>query len=107
MRLTRLFPVFSAAFAVIYAPALYYNWAVVTYQPAIHEWDWGAVTRSGPPMYWYGILITAFVGACIVSAIAALLPDSVTRRVWPGLTWLLPVVVWLFIAFILRQYFLS
>jgi len=30
MKLTRLFPLFSAAFAVIYAPTLYYNWALMT-----------------------------------------------------------------------------
>lgn len=107
MKLTRLFPVFSAAFAVIYAPALYFNWAAVTYQPAMREWDLGPVTKQGPPMFWYGIVITAFVGACIVAAIAALLPASAAKRLWSGLTWLLPLAALAFIAYILRPYFLS
>jgi hypothetical protein len=94
----------------------------------------GPVTKQGPPMFWYGILITAFVGACIVTAIAALLPESAAKRLWSGLTWLLPVaapaiaallpesaakrlwsgLTWLFpvavlifIVYILRPYFLS
>ena len=107
MKLARLFPVFSASFAVIYAPAVYYNWALVTYQPAMNEWDFGAVTKLGPPMYWYGFVATAVIGACIVTAIAALLPDAAARRLWPGLTWLLPVAALIFIAYILRPYFLS
>ncbi len=107
MKFTRLFPVFGAAFAVIYAPALYYNWALFTYQPAMHEWDLGAVTRQGPPMFWYGILATSVIGAAIVAALAALVPESLARRVWPGLTWLVPVAVLIFIAYILRPYFLS
>jgi len=107
MKLARLFPVFSAAFAVVYAPALYYNWAVVTYQPATGEWDLGPVTKQGPPMFWYGILITAFVGACIVTAIAAFLPESAAKGLWSGLTWLLPVAALIFIVYILRPYILS
>ena len=103
----RLLPVFSAAFAVIYAPALYFNWALVTYQPAIREWDLGPVTKAGPPMFWYGIVLTAFIGACIVTLLAALLPEHAARRVWSGLTWLLPVAALIFIAYILRPYFLT
>jgi hypothetical protein len=107
MTAARLLPVFSAAFAVIYAPALCFNWALVTYQPAIGQWDFGPVTRSGPPMFWYGIVLTAFIGACIVALISALLPEHASRRVWSGLTWLLPVAALIFIAYILRPYFLT
>jgi hypothetical protein len=107
MKLTRLFPVFSAAFAVIYPVALYYNWAAVTYQPAMGEWDLGAVTKSGPPMFWYGIVVTAFIGALVVAIVSAFLPEAATRRVWRGFTWLFPVAAWIFIAYILRPYFLG
>jgi len=107
MKLTRLFPLFSAAFAVIYAPTLYYNWALMTYQPALGEWDFGPVVKVGPPMYWYGVVATSAIGACLVTAIGAFLPDSVSRRLWAGLTWLLPAAALLFIAYILRPYFLS
>jgi hypothetical protein len=103
----RLLPVFSAAFAVIYAPVLYFNWALVTYQPATMEWDLGPVTKEGPPMFWYGVVATSFIGACIVTAIAAFLPETPARRLWSGLTWLLPVAALVFIAYILRPYFLS
>lgn len=107
MKIARLFPVFSAAFAAIYGPALYYNWPVFTYQPATGEWNWGAVTKQGPPMFWYGILVTCFVGACAVAALAALVPQRVAQRVWSGLTWLVPVAVLVFIAYILRPYYLN
>ena len=107
MKIARLFPVFSAAFAAIYAPALYYNLTPFTYQPATMEWNWGAVTKQGPPMFWYGLLVTCFVGACAVAALAALVPERVARRVWPGLTWLVPVAVLAFIAYILRPYYLN
>lgn len=107
MKLQRLFPVFSAAFAVIYAPALYYNWALVTYQPAMGEWDLGPATKEGPPMFWYGVVLTSFIGACVVTAIAAFLPENAAKRLWSGLTWLLPLAALIFIAYILRPYFLS
>jgi hypothetical protein len=107
MKLARLFPFFSAAFAVIYAPALYFNWALVTYQPAMMEWDLGPVTKQGPPMFWYGVVATSFIAACVVTAIAAFLPETLARRLWTGLTWLLPIAALIFIAYILRPYFLS
>jgi hypothetical protein len=105
MRLARLFPVFSAAFAVIYALAFYFNLALVTYQPATAEWDIGPVTREGPPMFWYGIVATSFIGAFVVTAFVAFLPGGQSRRLWSGLTWLLPVAALIFIAYVLgRQY---
>jgi len=108
MKLQRLFPVFGTAFALIYAPVLYYNWALVTYHPAINTWELGAVApKAGPPMYWYGLLATSVIGAVIVTAIVALLPQAITRWFWPGLTWLVPVAVLAFVVYILRPYFLS
>ena len=100
----RLLPIFSAAFAVIYAPVLYFNWALVTYQPAMGQWDLGPVTKEGPPMFWYGVVATSFIGACIVTVIAAFLP---ARRLWSGLTWLLPIASLIFVVYILRPYFLG
>jgi hypothetical protein len=58
-------------------------------------------------MFWYGILVTCFVGACVAAALAALVPQRVAQRVWPGLTWLVPVAVLVFIAYILRPYYLN
>jgi hypothetical protein len=105
MKIARLFPVFSAAFAAIYALTFYYNWTLFTYQPATMEWNWGAVTKQGPPMFWYGSLVICFAGASAVAALAALVPERVAQRVWPGLTWLVPVAVLAFIAYNLRPYF--
>lgn len=115
MKFARLFPVFSTAFAAIYAPTMYYNWAAFTYKAATMEWDWGPIIKwdwgpginSGVPMFWYGWLVTSFVGACIVAALAALVPERIARRVWPGLTWLMPVAALAFIAYILRPYYLN
>ena len=59
----RLFPVFGAAFAVIYAVVLDYNWALFTYHPKLGIWDAGAAApKDGPAMYWYGV-VTAALGA--------------------------------------------
>lgn len=107
MKLARFLPVFSAAAAALYVLSLYYNLALFTYHPAIHQWEWlAAKPKAGPAMYWYGWLATSAIGAAIVAALSALVPDRWQTRVWSGLTWLVPLAGMLFIAFILRGYFI-
>ena len=40
MSIEKVFPIFAAAFAVIYVFAVQYNWALFTYHPKIGEWEW-------------------------------------------------------------------
>jgi hypothetical protein len=99
--------VFSAAFAVLYVVALYYNLALFTYHPAINEWDWLVTPpRAGPTMYWYGIIASAAIGAAVVAALAALVPADWRARTWSGLAWAIPVCAMLTVLFILRGYFI-
>jgi hypothetical protein len=106
-KIERLFPVFGIAFAVIYAFVLYYNWALVTYHPKLGIWELGvAPSRDGPAMYWYGFVLSSAVGALVVTAVAALIPENVRDRVsWPNLTWLVPLCSMVFFLWLLMPYF--
>jgi hypothetical protein len=107
-KIERLFPIFGIAFALIYAPVLYYNWSLATYQPKQGIWQWGVMPglEGGPAMYWYGFVLSSALGALIVTAIAALIPEKAMARMpWPNLTWILPLCAMIFFAYILTPYF--
>ena len=104
MNIARVLPVFSAAFAVIYAIAVRANLAVVTYHPKTGEWGWLVEeARNGPAMYWYGWLITALGGALIVSAVA--LPVTRARQAPAWIGWAVPLAVMAAFLYFLRSYF--
>jgi hypothetical protein len=107
MSVARLFPVFSIAFAVLYVIVLDNNYALMTYHPAIGEWEWlAAKPKAGPAMYWYGVVATSAIAAAVIAAIAALVPAQWANRAWSGWTWVVPTAAILVILFILRGYFL-
>ncbi len=107
-KVERLFPVFGAVYAVIYAIVLYYNLALFTYNPKPATWTWGATApTNGPAMYWYGIVVTALIAALVVTAIVALIPENIRARTWSGFTWLLPVGSMVFLVWLLSGYFLK
>jgi len=98
--------VFAATFAVAYFVCVYKNYALFTYHPAIYEWGLGVQKpKDGPAMYWFGWLATSGIVAIIVAAVAAWLPESVTRRLWSGLSWAVPVAVMVVFCYLLRGYF--
>ncbi len=107
-RLPVLVIVFAAAYALIYAAAVEWNWALFTYHPALGTF--GALTTraaAGPSMYWYGWIATAALGGAALAGLAAFaLPESVARRLWRCLAWAVPAVAMLALAFLLRGYFL-
>jgi len=99
--------VFAVAFAVLYLLAVENNWALFTYHPALEEWGpFVEKTKDGPAMYWYGWLATAAIGAWLVAAAASWLPSAVTDRVGPIWSWLIPSLVMINFAYLLRSFFL-
>jgi hypothetical protein len=74
---------FAVAFAVLYTLLEQLNWPMFTYHPAVNKVDfWRQAARSGegPPMYWYGWLVNATIGALAVGAIASLTPIRWVQR---------------------------
>ena len=108
MNLTRVLPVFSIAFAVLYVAAMNYNLPLVTYFPATGVW---AALRPNLPaanivaMYWYGWLLTAFLGAAVLTVAASFLPERRTARLWAIGSWLVPVVLILLLFYLLWPWF--
>ena len=104
MNLEKVFPIFAAAFAVIYLLAVAENWALFTYHPKLVEWGWlTQPARSGPPMYWYGWLATSVLGATAVS----LLAWPFMRR-WPApfwIGWIVPLAVIVIFVYFFRDFF--
>jgi len=98
---------FAAAYAVLYVLAVTWNWALFTYHPATNTF--AALTGAapaGPSMYWYGWMSTAALGAGLLATLVSFLPEGVTRRIWSGLAWAVPLCVIAAFAFLLRGYFL-
>jgi hypothetical protein len=104
----RLAAIFAIAFAVIYAPAMDYNWTAATYHPVQGIWQWGKAAPLGggsPAMYWYGFVITSALGAGVVTALAALVPDKLLDRVpWRSLTWIVTICSIIYIGYVLLPY---
>ncbi len=104
----RLAAIFGIAFAVIYAPTMDYNWTLATYHPIQGIWQLGRAAPLGggsPAMYWYGFVLTSAIGAGVVTALAALIPDKLMDRLpWRSLTWLVPLFSIIYIAYVLLPY---
>src|SRR5215210_6286145 len=74
---------FAVAFAVLYTLLEQVNWPMFTYHPAVNKIDfWRQAVRSGegPPMYWYGWLVNASIGAVAVATIASFTPVQWIQR---------------------------
>jgi hypothetical protein len=105
MKFEKVFPVFAAAFAVIYLLAVAENWALFTYHPKLGEWGWLAQpARTGPPMYWYGWLVTSALGATAVSLLTWPVLRGWPAQLWLG--WVVPLVVILVFVYFFRDFFL-
>ena len=107
----RSFEVFAIVFAVVYALVYVFaveaNYALFTYHPALKEWGAGVEkARDGPAMYWFGWLVTSGIVAAVAGLAATALPEGVTRRLWPGWTWVVAIGVMAAFCYLLRNYFL-
>jgi hypothetical protein len=99
--------VFAVVFAVAYIIVVESNYALFTYHPAVGEWGLGVEkAQDGPAMYWFGWLATTTIIASIAGALATLLPEGVTGRLWPGWTWVSAVGVMLSFCYLLGGLFL-
>lgn len=104
---SRAFPAFAIGFALYYAPAYSFtggdssfSWPLFTYFPEIDQWNWGLVARSdetGPPMWWYGWIASAFLVGLVFAAIATLLPEKTTEKPWSVAIWVVPVLMFAFL----------
>jgi hypothetical protein len=78
MRRARAFIIFSAAYAVLYLGAMYYNLALFTYYPAAKQF-YPLVPATpqarGPAMFWYGWIATAALGALTLSVLSLAVPE--------------------------------
>ena len=108
MTAARSLPIFAIAFAVLYLLCVEFNWALFTYHPALEEFGFLVqAPKDGPAMYWYGWLATSALGAIVIAALAAWLPDSWTKnRAGTSLSWATPLAVMIVFVYILRRYFL-
>jgi hypothetical protein len=101
----RVFPIFAAAFALIYVVAVESNWALVTYHPRLNEWEWlTRPSKSGPAMYWYGWIGTSLLAATAVSLAALPLTSRWSPPVWLG--WVVPLAIMLVFVYLIRSFFL-
>jgi hypothetical protein len=70
--------------------------------------EWGKALPLGggsPAMYWYGFVFTSALGALVVTALAALIPDKLLARLpWRSLTWIVPLLVVIYIGYVLFPY---
>lgn len=57
-------------------------------------------------MYWYGWLTSAAIGAAAVAALFSWLPGAITERIGPLWSWLIPCLVKISFAYLLRKFFL-
>ncbi len=106
-RLSPLFPAFSIAFGVIYVVCMHFRIAPFVYYPVLGEWHTSTITAadSGPPMFFYGWLFYALIGAVAFSLVTAVIPQSVTDKIWPSLVWIVPVAAIGVSAYLMRIWF--
>ena len=57
-------------------------------------------------MYWYGWTLTVLAAGTMVSSLATLLPERVTRNIPLYLVWLLPILAVPLLAYSLRGFWL-
>lgn len=97
---------FAAVYAAVYYVALYYNWPLFSYGPAVGEWTlFNHAASAGPTMYWYGWIATAALAGGAVGFVVCRLPGNLRRHIWSGFAWLVPVCSIAAIAYLLSGYF--
>jgi hypothetical protein len=107
MKIARVFPVFSATFAVLYVLSIEYNLALITYHPQLNQWEFLVGASKGiTPMFWYGWLATAALGGILAAAVASVIPSRWSVWLWSGWAWVVPLGAMAFIAYVLKDFFM-
>ena len=98
---------FSISGPVIYCVIQYFNWPLFTFHPATNRialgWE-AARSGEGPNMTWYGWTAMTLLAGSVVSFLATLLPEAVTRKIPLILVWLIPFLAIPYLAWDLRQW---
>jgi hypothetical protein len=104
---SRAFPAFAIGFALYYAPGYAFtganssfSWPLFTYFPAVDQWAWGLVPGSddlGPPMWWYGWIAAAVLVGLVFAAVAMLIPEKSTEKLWSKAIFVVPIVMFVFL----------
>jgi hypothetical protein len=110
MKTRSRFGVFAVTFAVVYSAvyyvALYNNWPLFSYGPAVAQWTlFNHSASDGPTMYWYGWIATSAIVGALAGLVACWLPGNPGGRMWSGLAWLVPLCSIAAIAHLLSGYF--
>ena len=98
---------FAVAGSLSYLVCLFFNWPLFTFHPATNRFALGweaARSGEGPNMTWYGWTAMALLVATVVSFLATLLPDSITRKIPLTLVWLIPILAVPYLIWDLRQW---
>jgi hypothetical protein len=98
---------FAIVGPVIYMMCLQMNWPLFTYHPATNRFALGweaARSGEGPNMTWYGWTAMTLIVGTVVSFLATLLPESMSKRIPLILVWLLPILAIPYLIYDLRQW---
>jgi hypothetical protein len=74
---------FGIAFTLGYTVFQMLNWPLFTYMPAVgrtYFWLHRPLSGEGPPMFWYGWIVTSAISALVVGWIATMIPGGWLRR---------------------------
>jgi hypothetical protein len=98
---------FGISFGILYVICDMAAWPMFTYHPGTDRIDLGyarARPDEGPAMYWYGWVANSALGASILGALAALLPENIRRKMPLALAWIMPLVLLPILIYSLKFY---
>jgi hypothetical protein len=99
------FAIFSIVFGVAYTLAFYFNLAAFKYYPLVGTFHFADQDKSaGPPISWYGWIVTAFVIALPVSF---LVPRRLADRLSPTWAGLIPAALVVLVLIYEKRWFLA
>ena len=99
--------VFGICFAILYVVCDLAALPMFTYHPGTGRIDPGFVRArpdEGPAMYWYGWIASSALGASVLGLLAALLPETIRRKIPLALAWIVPVMLLPVLIYSLKFY---